>query len=69
MSADDWINETELYSTPERYGRGLGGSQTVTDPFPERPKGMHSTTYNLLKTKVEELDLKWDPAGIWRASK
>jgi hypothetical protein len=46
----------------------LGGNLTVTDPFPERPKGMHWTTYNLLKTKVEELDLKWDPAGIWRVS-
>jgi hypothetical protein len=47
----------------------LGGSVTVTDPFPERPKGMHRTTYNLLKTKVEELDQKWDPEGIRRASK
>jgi hypothetical protein len=47
----------------------LGGKVTVTDPFPERPKGMHRTTYNLLKTKVEELDRKWDPRGIWCASK
>jgi hypothetical protein len=47
----------------------LGGSATVTDPFPERPKGMHRKAYNLLKTKVEELDRIWDPGGIWRASK
>ena len=46
----------------------LGGSTAVTDPFPQRPKGMHRTTYNRLNAQVEELRLKWDPAGIWRAA-
>jgi hypothetical protein len=41
----------------------------VTDPFPNRPKGMHRATYNRLKAKADELELKGDPQGLNRAEK
>jgi hypothetical protein len=47
----------------------LQGSASVTDPFPKRPKGMRSATYNKLKAKADELELKWDPQGLLRAEK
>jgi hypothetical protein len=45
----------------------LGGSSSVTDPFPNRPKGMRWTTYNRLKAQADELELKGDPHGLNRA--
>lgn len=47
----------------------LGGSSSVTDPFPNRPKGMRWATYNRLKAKADELELKGDPQGLNRAEK
>ena len=47
----------------------LGGGATVTDPFPKRPKGMRVTTYQKLKVRVGELELKWDPSGLLRSIK
>jgi hypothetical protein len=41
----------------------------VTDPFPNRPKGMRWATYNRLKAKADELELKGDPEGLIRAEK
>jgi hypothetical protein len=45
----------------------LEGSTSVTDPFPEKPKGMRWKTYDRLKAKAHELELKWDPEGLRRA--
>ena len=47
----------------------LGGSAPVTDPFPEKPKGMRWKTYNRRKAKADELELKWDPQGLLRELK
>jgi hypothetical protein len=47
----------------------LGGSSSVTDPFPNRPKGMRRVTYNRLKAKADELELKGAPQGLNRAEK
>ena len=47
----------------------LGGSARVTDPFPEKPKGMRCKTYNRLKAKGDELERKWDPQGSLRTLK
>ena len=41
----------------------------MTDPFPNRPKGMRWATYNRLKAKADELELKGDPQGLNRAEK
>jgi hypothetical protein len=41
----------------------------MTDPFPNRPKGMRWTTYNRLKAQADELELKGDPQGLNRAEK
>jgi hypothetical protein len=48
---------------------GLGGSSSVTDPFPNKPKGMRWATYNRLKAKADELELKGEPQGLNRAEK
>lgn len=47
----------------------LGGSLSVTDPFPNRPKGMRWATYNRLKAKADEFELKGDPEGLNRAER
>ena len=41
----------------------------MTDPFPNRPKRMRWATYNRLKAKADELELKGDPQGLNRAEK
>jgi hypothetical protein len=41
----------------------------VTDPFPEKPKGMRCKTYDRLKAKANELEMKWDPRGLFRTVK
>ena len=41
----------------------------MTEPFPEKPRGMRWKTYNRCKAKADELELKWDPPGLLRALK
>jgi len=36
---------SRLFAKARMIRRKLGGSENMTEPFPERPKGMHFTTY------------------------
>src|SRR4029079_2606990 len=39
----------------------LGGTASVTAPFPERPRGMHRNTYTRLRRRAEEREAKLSP--------
>ena len=43
-------------SRARKIRRRLGGSASVMDEFPERPKGMHMKTYNRLRRSYERFD-------------
>jgi hypothetical protein len=38
-------------ATARKIRMGLGGGENVTEPFPEKPKGMHWRTYNRLRRR------------------
>jgi hypothetical protein len=47
-------------SKAQKLRRRLGGSESLDDPFPERPKGMHRRTYQRLRAEGEALDMQAD---------
>jgi hypothetical protein len=38
-------------ATARKIQMRLGGGENVTEPFPEKPKGMHWRTYNRLRRR------------------
>ncbi len=48
----------------QRIRRKLGGSANTTEPFPERPKGMHLKTYVRLILECEKADEDYTRAMI-----
>jgi hypothetical protein len=36
----------------------LGGSRSMLEPFPERPKGMHHKTYMRLRWEYDEAEME-----------
>ncbi|MEO1610369.1 MAG: hypothetical protein AAFR90_13760 [Pseudomonadota bacterium] len=42
-----------------RLRKRLGQARSLEEPFPPKPKGMHWTTYETLKTRDEELERRW----------
>ena len=40
----------------QKIRRRLGGSPTLGDPFPDKPKGMHWNTYRRLLREIEEAE-------------
>jgi hypothetical protein len=38
----------------------LGGTGSIDEPFPDKPKGMHWTTFNRLETRAERLERQAD---------
>ena len=46
-------------SKAQKIRERLGGSLSLDDPFPEKPKGMHWTTYNRLKRRDDFLTNRW----------
>ncbi len=62
-----WSALTKL----QRLRIRLGGSASLSEPFPKRPKGMHHATYEQLKRQAEQLEtdhvavmreqMAWDP--------
>lgn len=47
-------------SKAQKLRRRLGGSESLDDAFPKRPKGMHRRTYQRLRAKGEALDMQAD---------
>lgn len=43
-------------SQAQKFRRRLGGSECIDDPFPEKPKGMHWSTFNALRKRCEVLE-------------
>jgi len=43
--------------------RRLGGSASLFEPFPEKPKGMHWRTYERLRRRALAGEVVWDAAG------
>lgn len=50
----------------QKLRMGLGGSASLCDPFPDKPKGMHWQTYRRLEAQYEELQTRWTVAAMRR---
>lgn len=47
---------TRLVSKAQKIRRRLGGSASLIEPFPPKPKGMHGRTYTRLRWQAQEAD-------------
>ena len=67
--AYDSQNEPErdrLLRITQNIRRSLGGSASLAEPFPPKPKGMHWNTYLRLQRKAEHAELRqWGLVGKW----
>ena len=57
---------TQALSRAQKIRQRLGGSASMAEPFREKPKGMHWTTYERLWEKAEAADqqhLAWSIGG------
>lgn len=65
----DCQRETEshrLLRKAQDIRRRLGGSASMMDPFPWKPKGMHWKTYERLRSKAEDADERsWGALSEW----
>lgn len=55
-----------LLGRAQKIRTRLGGSSSLADPFPPRPKGMHETTYRRLMHEAAEAERQRDDLWIER---
>ena len=53
----------------QRFRRRLGASESLDEPFPDKPKRMHWRTYDRLMAKGEVLDERADRVGWSRITR